>query len=119
MSSLAAHEAGQSFDCRVPGCTQEARHNRGPYAFLCDEHKRAKQNAPPAPRPIADPAGEGSFEAKARGLVAIGRMVDRAYRLAELARAKCEKPLGSARKAKADADALAEEFRRTVRELGQ
>lgn len=118
MTAVAAHELGRTYDCRIANCDQQATHNRGPYAYLCDFHKRQRQAEPrrPAEKPAPATSGPG-FEEKAKGLVALGRDVDRAYRRAELAKAKCEKPIGAARQAKADADQLAEEFRRTLREL--
>lgn len=33
---LSIVEATVSYDCKTPGCTREARSNRGPYAYLCD-----------------------------------------------------------------------------------
>ncbi len=115
---VSGHELSQTYDCRESGCTEPARHNRGPYAYLCDEHKeRRRQRAatnPPA-KPTSQPLE--SFEQKAKGLVALGRKVDRAYADASRSRTRCEPVLRKAQEAKRHADALAEEFRRTAREL--
>lgn len=37
-------EITDTYDCRRSGCTGDARHNRGPYAYMCDDHaEQAKQ----------------------------------------------------------------------------
>lgn len=66
-----------SYDCKVPGCTNIAKQNRGPYALLCDEHKRSQ----------AQPNGKASgYEQQIKDLLALGKKVDRAK--AKVARLK-------------------------------
>jgi hypothetical protein len=36
--AVSGHEFAKTYDCKVPGCDQEASKGRGPYAFLCDFH---------------------------------------------------------------------------------
>jgi hypothetical protein len=141
VSAVPIQEATSTFDCKIPGCANEARHNRGAYAYLCDEHaeikKRenarlisdglARSNGSETPRPaVVRGEGDGSvprpvvppsFEGKAKVLVKLGRQVDRAYTRAEHEKAKCAPALQRARKAKEDADDLAAAFRAAVRDL--
>jgi hypothetical protein len=100
--------------CRIPNCAQECRAGaptRGRWANLCDEHHaiavakaRKKRGAtpgangatasrtPPSARPAAELAAEG-FERKARGLVTVGRRLDRAIRTYRPAKAELDQAI--------------------------
>jgi len=63
----------QTFDCKVPGCRNEAKANRGSNAYLCDEHiaNRPREERRPAP------SANGYLE-KVKELQVAGRRLDRA-----------------------------------------
>jgi len=94
LTSVPAHELTTTQFCKVDGCTNESTANVGPYAKLCETHKfEARQmlsdahRASAAERKAARTNGSGtaaqdvgSFEERAKGLVAVGRRLDRARR---------------------------------------
>lgn len=116
---MSAQEVTATYDCRAYGCTNEAKTNRGPYAYLCDDHVREKVNgvarerpAAAAPRPIvpaptaaARPAG---FSASLKQLDALARNADRAQKAHE-------RQLVKARGTKAAAEAARAEFQAALR----
>jgi hypothetical protein len=87
LRAVNGHELVETRLCRFSSCPAEAttKATRGPWANLCDEHlqvekerqraKRGKARPPGSPQP---PAAERSFEQRARGLVEVGRRLDRA-----------------------------------------
>lgn len=113
-----AHDATSSFDCKTPGCTGEARSNRGKYAYLCDHCIRTKKADEPAPqpRPRATTPTE-SFEQAAKQLVPIGKKVDRAFAAADRAKEACKPAIQRAQAAKEHAEQIKREFFDAVRAL--
>jgi hypothetical protein len=79
----------ETYDCKVPGCTNIARSNRGPHAYLCDEHI----TRPPADRRLN--ASNGHFAAQVKELTAAGRRLDKA----KAARDAAQVELAEAKKA--------------------
>lgn len=77
-------KAIETRNCKTPNCDNEAgRYTRGPLALLCDEvcvpakrAEMARRREAPAPVPAAKPSG--SFEQKAKSLVAVGKRLDTA-----------------------------------------
>lgn len=90
MTTTGAHEVTATRFCRIDSCPNEVRAGapeRGPWANLCPEHhtvevakRRAeRQAAPSRPRTNGSgPSSDASFEKRAKGLVAVGRRLDRA-----------------------------------------
>lgn len=108
----------ETINCRHPGCTSEARSDRGIYAYLCDYHIDVKrrtgvgsvsEKSPAAARPAGKISGDG-FEAKIKELGRLGKRVDRA-------RARAKAATEKALQEKAVADALEQSFRARTREL--
>ncbi len=121
MSTLAhgvasANELLGTFDCRVQGCTLEARSSRGPYAYLCDEHIEEKKKAAPASTSEAVANGS-SYVGRLKGLIGHAKRVDQAYAQAARQRASVEPQIRKAKAAKDSADQIAAEFRQALREL--
>ena len=70
-----------SYDCKVPGCTNEAQANRGANAYLCDEHIRD--------RPVVrDRSSTDGYLGKVKELTAAGKRLDRAVEAEKKARAE-------------------------------
>ena len=139
MTVISGHDLATSRDCKVPGCPNEAVDKRGPYALLCQRHKlearhcRATGTPPrpledvlteaageevgeaptPAPAPAPDRrSSPPSYEEKAKGLVKLGRRVDRAA-----AKARAHNAAGQAVN-RAAAEALTA-FKAAIRELAE
>lgn len=92
MNEIDGHTLTQTRLCRIPNCPAEAvTGTHGRWANLCAEHKQievkkaadARGNGhaadPPKVKPAEELAEEG-FENKARGLVNVGRRLDRAIK---------------------------------------
>jgi hypothetical protein len=91
-----AHDATRTHYCRQPGCTNEARSDRGPYS-KCDEHRAVGSS----PRP----ANGSGLVSELAGLQQAARRVDRLS-------AKAAKLTAEALEAKREADAARAEFSR-------
>lgn len=122
--STSIQSATATIDCRWPGCTNEAKSDRGIYAYLCETHIEEKRRTGvtpafdrpvngggprPAPVRVRDVSGDG-FEAKVKELAKLGREADRAR---EKAKDATEKALAAKRRA----DLLEQAFRVRTREL--
>ena len=70
-----------SYDCKVPGCTQEAATDRGRNAYLCDEHIRDR----PA---VRNRGSVNGYLGKVKELTAAGKRLDRAVEAEKQARAE-------------------------------
>lgn len=114
-----AQDATASYDCKVYGCPNTARANRGKFAYLCDQHieearepnGNGKDTEPPrAPTPLPTRDRAKSIAEQLKALGKLAKNVDaaeaRARRLTEQALA-----------AKRDAETKRAEFRRVGREL--
>ena len=91
LATVIPMESLQTRDCKQHGCTQEAEWTAGPFKDLCAEHaepvrQRMRDSQRAAHGKRAGGVGSalnaartsGSFEAKARTLVAQGKKLDRA-----------------------------------------
>lgn len=119
--SEAAHEAFETRDCKIPGCTNEAVARMGKFAGLCSEHIQARRTSPPPiatarplpqtapstppPRPSSD-----TFAQKVKQLGHAGKEVDRL-------RATAKRATERALAAKQRADSAERDFKRLAREL--
>lgn len=79
-----AGTATRTYDCHAdPQCEAPALHNSGPYAYLCETHKREKQErllnerSQPGPKPLASGV-PATYEGRAKELVSAGKKLDRA-----------------------------------------
>ncbi len=100
LAALNGHELVETRDCRIAGCANEAENSsprRGPWANLCEEHNRRererRREGRPARRSSAGAVSGEGFEAKARGLVVVGRRLDGAIRKYRPARAEMDEAM--------------------------
>lgn len=108
MDATNAQHATQTYDCRFPGCTGEAKSNRGPHAYLCDDHKGERPVAAPKSNGGGHAKG-GGFESQVRELAALGRAADKAH-------AKYEDALSRARTAKEKAEEARRGYQTALRD---
>lgn len=102
-----AQDVTSTYDCKVPGCTQEAKSNRGPFAYLCAEHRDRSTAARSGSTPVTNGA---TVEQRIKSLASLAREVDRAK---DHARKLDERALD----AKAVASTKEAEFQRIMREV--
>lgn len=101
MSNL-TEDAMTTYNCKLPGCTNEARSRVGRYSYCADHQGRggASKKA----------SANGTVEGQIRSLATLARNVDKA-------RAKAKKLTEDALRAKQTADEMAASFRDQAREL--
>lgn len=107
MTDTAGHDLAKTHICTVPGCTNEARSDRGLYS-KCDEHRAANVGNR---RANGNGGGNGSLAARIAALSALAKRVDKAK---AVAKKKTEQALA----AKRAADDLERDLRMEMRALG-
>lgn len=100
---MQAHEATAAYDCKFPGCTNEARSRVGRYSY-CAEHQGKGKRA------VTYAKGVGSVEQRIKSLATLAREVDRA-------KAKAKRLAENALTARDDAAAKEREFQQLAREV--
>jgi hypothetical protein len=99
-----AHEAVQTYDCKQPGCTNEARSRVGRYSY-CPEHQGQGSKAS-----RRFDINSATVEQKIKSLASQARAVDKA-------KAKARHLTEQALQARADADEQERAFQEQAREL--
>jgi hypothetical protein len=84
-------EITQTYDCKVPGCTEPAKTNRGKNAFLCDRHIRER----PVSRKRTASAEVNGYLGKVAELTGAARRLDRAQVKLEAAQAEFDQAKGA------------------------
>lgn len=112
-------EATSSYDCKRPNCVEQAKSNRGRYAYLCDRHTREE-------REIAAAVGRQEAARRAPGTPGADATAEDGPSLVQTVKAlekparRLEAALGRRRLARDEARDAVEEFNaalRAVREL--
>lgn len=110
MTDVAGHELARTYYCTVPGCTNEARSDRGLYS-KCDEHRKANVGNRSDRKGGASTNGNGTLAQRIAKLSTLARNVDKAK---AAAKKKTEQVLA----AKKHADELERELRMEMRAFG-
>lgn len=123
MSVLPLREALDGFDCKRPGCTDRAKRNRGPTAYLCPRHAEERQrelDAQGRPRPGAGGLRKkGRHQARLEKLLEGAKAADHAEAAAARAKERVEPAMRDAQRLKEEAEEAARQHRIALRQAAE